>query len=565
MVSGSSGQDLSYLEKYNYFHGPMPLNLKEPADMEEAIEEMQDFLGLPVTGELDAETMAKIRGPRCGVADFIGPRKNSKLVRRRKRYALSGQKWSKKSLKYSIKNYTPDLPKSDVSRIMKNALQVWADKTPLTFTETSRGSSDIDILFARNEHGDGYDFDGEGGTLAHAYFPGAGIGGDAHFDDDEYFTHNSYRGTNLLIVAAHELGHSLGLAHSSDENALMAPYYQGYQQGFRLSYDDVRGIQELYGRAPQNKPKPPSRPNTPNRPPQRPEQPQWPEQRPGQPGQPDWPQWPPRRPEQPPHRPGNPELPPHRPGNPELPPHRPGNPGQPPQGPDLCAATFQAAMHFDGMVYLFQGSQYWMMEENGVIPPGYPKLITSNWINAPTNIDAAITLPSTENVAFFKGNKWYEYRGSFLFRQGDLASLGLPMNVRRLDAALIWEANNMPYFFTGRDYYRYNERLGRVDRGYPKPITPNWVGIPGNVNAAFGYQGFTYIIKGQSYYKFDNNAVRAVAGPRDFGADVLNCRVRRGLLRAMNLKAGSGVDKYTAQLTTVLFSLIFTLGYLLLL
>ena len=83
-----------------------------------------------------------------------------------------------------------------------------------------------------------------GGTLAHAYFP---ENGNAHFDEDEIFSVHSTEGVNLFIVAAHEFGHSIGLAHSSEFGALMYPWYQGYVPEFVLPEDDILGVQQLYG------------------------------------------------------------------------------------------------------------------------------------------------------------------------------------------------------------------------------------------------------------------------------------------------------------------------------
>uniref|UniRef100_A0A8D3E835 72 kDa type IV collagenase n=1 Tax=Scophthalmus maximus TaxID=52904 RepID=A0A8D3E835_SCOMX len=66
------------------------------------------------------------------------------------------------------------------------------------------------------------------------------------YDDDRKWGFCPDQGYSLFLVAAHEFGHALGLEHSQDPGALMAPIYT-FTKDFRLSHDDISGIQELYG------------------------------------------------------------------------------------------------------------------------------------------------------------------------------------------------------------------------------------------------------------------------------------------------------------------------------
>ncbi|XP_042288128.1 collagenase 3-like [Thunnus maccoyii] len=262
-VSQVTVQDESFAESYlkkffNLTEESGPTIRRGISPITKKLTEMQRFFGLQITGTLDADTIAMMKKPRCGVPD-------DNIAR----FSTFGNnlKWQKNSLTYRIENYTPDMSVSEVDDSMEKALQVWAKVTPLRFTRIYSGIADIMISFGRQSHGDYYPFDGPQGTLAHAFAPSPGIGGDAHFDDDENFTFRSNRGFVLFMVAAHEFGHSLGLSHSDDPGALMYPTYSYRNPDtFVLPRDDVNGIQSLYGPNPdkdpvQPGPQPPTTPD----------------------------------------------------------------------------------------------------------------------------------------------------------------------------------------------------------------------------------------------------------------------------------------------------------------
>ena len=95
---------------------------------------------------------------------------------------------------------TPDLPRTTVQNEIRRAFGIWSNVANIDFKEETGGRpADIDIRFAYGDHGDGYGFDGRGGVLAHAFFPGRErISGDAHFDEEERFTANSREGEPII-------------------------------------------------------------------------------------------------------------------------------------------------------------------------------------------------------------------------------------------------------------------------------------------------------------------------------------------------------------------------------
>ncbi|KAJ4813908.1 Metalloendoproteinase 2-MMP [Rhynchospora pubera] len=248
-----------YLNAFGYLPSPLSnSNFTDSFDSEfqDAILSYQRHLGLNTTGYLDDKTIEKMVSPRCGVPDII----NGTYTHGRHLYTYfqGNPKWptSIQELKYAlIATSASTIDVATLRDVFARAFSRWAAVIPMNFTETtSTVDADITIGFYNGSHGDGEPFDGPLGTLAHAFSP---TDGRFHLDASETWIasgdvtkSSSNVAVDLESVAVHEIGHLLGLGHSTVEDAIMYPTLTVRTRKVDLAQDDVSGVQNLYGSNP---------------------------------------------------------------------------------------------------------------------------------------------------------------------------------------------------------------------------------------------------------------------------------------------------------------------------
>ncbi|XP_075504130.1 metalloendoproteinase 1-MMP [Primulina tabacum] len=262
---GSRFDGMAELKRYFGRFGYLPVSSGDhnftdffDEEFESALVSYQKNLGLSETGRLNYDTMRVIISPRCGVSD-VSPSAGGRFkTTRHFAYFYGKPRWARPSPMTLTYAFSPAhmidyVNSTDVKSAFRSAFSRWSAVIPVNFTEARRYSSaDIKIGWYSGDHGDGEAFDGVLGVLAHAFSP---ENGRFHLDAAErwavdFTAEKSKVAVDLESVATHEIGHVLGLAHSTVKEAIMYPSLSPRKKKAELREDDVAGIQALYGSNP---------------------------------------------------------------------------------------------------------------------------------------------------------------------------------------------------------------------------------------------------------------------------------------------------------------------------
>lgn len=352
------------------------------------------------------------------------------------------ERWQRFQLTYRLLNY-PRLfstRQKEVDEVIERALKSWSAVSKFTFTKTSE-DADIQFKWDVGKHCESVDFDGPLKILAHAFYPQSGR---VHFDDEENWSLSGpIKGKiDLFTVALHELGHTLGLDHLPDREAIM---FANYPLPNKPQPVDIAALQKIYD-VKKASPPPPSTTASPPVP-------------------------------QPVKRPNL-----------------------------CKDTSFDAiTMSNAKKVFIFKGAWYWQLNDDAdEMLPGYPRPISKDWNGLPDSVDAAVTFRDGK-FYFFKGDRYWRFTNRRLDAgYPKLISVGFPGIPNNVDAAFFNNDDSI-IFFKGGFYWRFDWRDSlKVKPVYPKLIT-EWPGVPVKLNSVFKWKnGVSYFFKDEFYYRYDD-------------------------------------------------------------
>ncbi|RSM61647.1 hypothetical protein DMB66_24335 [Actinoplanes sp. ATCC 53533] len=247
--AGDKAPDLEPVQDFLRRFGYLPEDGYTPgmldAETSTALAAYQARNAVPVTGDFDESTAQAMTTARCGLPDLDDG------------VAFSTRcNWNGRGLTYAFDTGSTDIAGSAEFQAIRQALRTWTAATQIVFTEVGTNQNP-DIRIGWRPANDP-DHSMVGGVLAHADFPpDCGIITNnlpkpVHFDDSEHtWSIGAAAGAfDVETVSLHELGHILGLQHTSVNGAVMFPSVSSNFTLRVLQPDDRSGAESLYPRPP---------------------------------------------------------------------------------------------------------------------------------------------------------------------------------------------------------------------------------------------------------------------------------------------------------------------------
>jgi matrixin/VCBS repeat protein len=139
----------------------------------------------------------------------------------------------------------------DYAAVLTGAFAAWSSVANINFVQVADGGGSMGSGSTAMIRISGAFMDGSSNVLAAAFFPASAgnaqnitYSGDINFDSGEttFWNPSSFR-----TVAMHEIGHSIGLRHTSVSGSLMNPFYNPAITAPQS--DDIAGARAIYGAA----------------------------------------------------------------------------------------------------------------------------------------------------------------------------------------------------------------------------------------------------------------------------------------------------------------------------
>eukprot|EP00803_Ostreobium_quekettii_P001087 evm.model.scf_853EXC.6 EVM.evm.TU.scf_853EXC.6 scf_853EXC:58036-60614(-) len=179
---------------------------------EAAVKKFQKFVGLVEDGVVGPATKQKIVQRRMDdVEDQVDDDDRANYKRG-------------STVKYWVGTQPGYLDRLAVMAEIRRGFRAWEDETGVCFREApTKAAAKVTVTWGNRSPDNLFEFDGPGGALAHS------TKNYIQFDSSERWLCQGQPAKPgrfyLYPVALHEMGHVLGLTHSTDPNDVMSPYY----------------------------------------------------------------------------------------------------------------------------------------------------------------------------------------------------------------------------------------------------------------------------------------------------------------------------------------------------